>query len=255
MIGGYGGTIEKFIGDAVMAVWGAPVAREDDAQRAVRAALELVAAVEGLSDRLSIPELSVRIGVRTGEASVDVGRVQEGMVVGDAVNTAARIQSLADPGTVLVGEVTRLACEGSIAFEARGAHAVKGKSDPVLTWRALGVRTGPPGRGRGGAIEPPLVGRERELRILNEALDTVIAAQGGVQLVTVVGEAGVGKSRLIWEFERCANDIDARVAWHRASAFSFGGGAALLRGQRWCGCERRSGTATQLSGSSSRSHA
>src|ERR1041384_6874052 len=95
VIGAYGGTVEKFIGDAVMAVWGAPVAREDDAQRAVRAALELVAAVA---------ELSVRIGVRTGEVAVDVGRVQEGMVVGDAVNTASRIQSLADPGTVLVGE-------------------------------------------------------------------------------------------------------------------------------------------------------
>ena len=227
VIGAYGGTIEKFIGDAVMAVWGAPVAREDDAQRAVRAALELVSAVEGLSSRLSIPELSVRIGVRTGEVSVDVGRVQEGMVVGDAVNTASRIQSLADPGTVLVGEVTRLACERSIAFEAHGAHAVKGKSNPVLTWRALGVLPGPPGRERGGAVEPPLVGRVRELRILKEALDGVIAAQGDVRLVTVVGEAGVGKSRLVWEFERYASDIEPTVAWHRASAFTFGGGAAF----------------------------
>ncbi len=227
VIGGYGGTIEKFIGDAVMAVWGAPVAREDDAQRAVRAALELVAAVKGLSNRLSILELRVRIGILTGEASVEVGRVQEGMVVGDAVNTASRIQSLADPGTVLVDEVTRLACERSIAFEAHGAHDVKGKSNPVRTWRALGVLSGHYGRARGGAIEPPLVGRERELRILREALDGVIAARGGAQLVTVIGQAGVGKSRLVWEFERLANDIDARVAWHRASAFSFGGGAAF----------------------------
>jgi class 3 adenylate cyclase/tetratricopeptide (TPR) repeat protein len=227
VIGAYGGTIEKFIGDAVMAVWGAPVAREDDAQRAVRAALELVAAVKGLSSRLSIPELRVRIGVLTGEASVEVGQVQEGMVVGDAVNTASRIQSLADPGTVLVDEVTRLACERSIAFETHGAHDVKGKSNPVRTWRALSVLSGQSERGRGGAIEPPLVGRKRELRILVEALDRVVAARGGAHLVTVIGEAGVGKSRLVREFERHANDIDASVAWHRASAFSFGGGAAF----------------------------
>jgi class 3 adenylate cyclase len=115
--GEYGGTIEKFIGDAVMAVWGAPIAREDDAERAVRAGVEIVRAVVALADALSIPALRVRVGVLTGEAAVEVGRAEEGMVTGDAVNTAARIQSIADPGTVLVDDVTRLASERAIEFE------------------------------------------------------------------------------------------------------------------------------------------
>src|ERR1700721_405938 len=97
----YGGTLEKFIGDAVMAVWGAPVAHEDDAERAVRAGIDLVAGVRAVAERLSIPELRVRVGILTGEASVDSGREHEGMVIGDTVNTASRIQSLADANTVL----------------------------------------------------------------------------------------------------------------------------------------------------------
>src|SRR6202044_1458317 len=99
----YGGTIEKFIGDAVMAVWGAPIAREDDAERAVRAALDLVAAVTNLGDREGL-ELRLRAGVTTGEAAVDLGGVEEGMVMGDAVNTAARLQSIAKPTSVLVDD-------------------------------------------------------------------------------------------------------------------------------------------------------
>src|SRR5690242_1596341 len=118
----YGGTIEKFIGDAIMAVWGAPVAREDDAERSVRAGLELAAGVTALGAQLSIPELRVRVGVLTGEAAVELGAVHEGMVTGDAVNTAARIQSVADPGTVLADDTTRLACERAIVFEQGGQH-------------------------------------------------------------------------------------------------------------------------------------
>src|SRR5437660_690899 len=104
LIGLYGGLVEKFIGDAVMAVWGAPVATEDDAERAVRAALELVAAVQALGEQVGVPELRARAGVLTGEAAVTLGAEGEGMVAGDLVNTASRLQALAPPGGVFVGE-------------------------------------------------------------------------------------------------------------------------------------------------------
>ena len=121
----YGGTLEKFIGDAVMAVWGAPVANEDDAERAVRAALELVSAVPAID-----PELAARAGVHTGEAAVTVGAQGQGMVAGDLVNTASRIQSAAEPGMVLVGESTRRASEAAIAYADAGRHELKGKAQP-----------------------------------------------------------------------------------------------------------------------------
>src|SRR5207247_10924231 len=105
----YGGTVEKFIGDAVMAVWGTPTATEDDAERAVRAALDLVAAVTALGDEVGVPDLRARAGVLTGEAAVTPVAQGEGMVAGDLVNTASRVQSLAAPGSVLVGEATRRA--------------------------------------------------------------------------------------------------------------------------------------------------
>ena len=162
IVGDYGGTIEKFIGDAVMALWGAPIAREDDAARAVRAGLEIVQAVMALAQRLKIPPLRVRVGVLTGEAAVEVGSQEEGMVTGDAVNTAARIQSIADPETVLVDDVTRLACERVIAFDDAGLHSVKGRSAPVQVWRALRIRDDADMPGS-GAIVPPLVGRDQQL--------------------------------------------------------------------------------------------
>src|SRR6059058_798404 len=131
----YGGTVEKFIGDAVMAVWGAPTATEDDAERAVRAALDLVAAVSALGDELGITNLRARAGVLTGEAAVTLGAEGQGMVAGDLVNTASRVQSVADPGTVLVGEATRRASEAAIAYEDAGEHDLKGKAEPLHLWR------------------------------------------------------------------------------------------------------------------------
>jgi class 3 adenylate cyclase len=107
----YGGTIEKFIGDAVMAVWGTPVAREDDAERAVRAGLELVGVVSALGGEVGAPSLAMRVGVVTGDAAVTVGAEGQGMVAGDLVSTASRVQSVAEPGTVLVGERTRRAAK------------------------------------------------------------------------------------------------------------------------------------------------
>src|SRR5581483_4148323 len=135
----YGGTVEKFIGDAVMAVWGTPVAQEDDAERAVRAGLDLVAAVSALGDEVGARELRARAGVLTGEAAVSLGAVGEGMVAGDLVNSAARIQAVAEPGSVLVGDATRRASERAIVYEDAGEHELKGKAEPVRVHRAVRV--------------------------------------------------------------------------------------------------------------------
>ncbi len=131
VIGRYGGSVEKFIGDAVMAVWGVPVAHEDDAERAVRAGLELVATVANLGQDVGAPGLALRVGIVTGAVAVTVGATAEGMVAGDAVNTAARVQGAADPGQVWVDDTTRSLSAASIAYTDAGTHALKGKSDPV----------------------------------------------------------------------------------------------------------------------------
>ena len=135
----HGGVVEKFIGDAVMSVWGAPVTHEDDAERAVRAGLELVDAVASLGTAEGLA-LQARGGVLTGEAATSQGDVgNQGMVTGDMVNTASRLQSAADPGEVFVGEATFRAASRAIAFESVGALELKGKEEPVRAWRALRV--------------------------------------------------------------------------------------------------------------------
>src|SRR5204862_4025441 len=143
------------IGDAVMAVWGAPTAREDDAERSVRAALDLVDAVRVLG-----PEISARAGVLTGEAAVTIGATNQGMVAGDLVNTAARLQSVAEPGTVLVGEATMRAAAAAVAFEAAGEQQLKGKQAPVRAYRAIRIVAQRRGEGRSDLPEPPFVGRD-----------------------------------------------------------------------------------------------
>ena len=163
VIARYGGTIEKFIGDAVMAVWGAPVAREDDAERAVRAALELVAVVRGLSTGLE-----ARAGVLTGEAAVNLGAEGQGMVAGDLVNTASRLQSVAPSGAVLVDEATERAASKAIVFEAAGEQILRGKTSPVPAWRAQRVVAEVGGRNRAETLEAPFVGRDDELRLLKD---------------------------------------------------------------------------------------
>ena len=127
LIGLYGGTVEKFIGDAVMAVWGTPTATEDDGERAVRAALDLVTAVSALGDEVGAPELRARAGVLTGEAAVTIGAEGQGMVAGDLVNTAARIQAAAEPGTVLVGDATRRATEQTVDLRERRHACAQGQ--------------------------------------------------------------------------------------------------------------------------------
>ncbi len=216
----YGGTVEKFIGDAVMAVWGAPVANEDDAERAVRAALELVDAIPGLD-----PALRARAGVLTGEAAVTLGATDQGMVAGDLVNTASRIQSAAEPGTVLVGETTRRASQAAIAFADAAAHELKGKAEPMLLSRAVRVASQRRGEGRTVGVEAPFVGRDAELRLVKDLFNAA-ADQSRARLVSVVGVAGIGKSRLSWEFEKYIDGVAADVWWHRGRCLSYGEGVA-----------------------------
>jgi|SRR5579862_1766130 len=221
----YGGVVEKFIGDAVMAVWGTPVAQEDDAERSVRTALDLVSAVSALGDEVGAPELRARAGVLTGEAAVDLAAVGQGMVAGDLVNSAARIQTAAEPGTVLVGEATRRASEQAIVFEDSGEHELKGKAEPVRLWRAVRVTAARGGAMRSEGLEAPFVGRERELRLVKE-LYHACAEQSRAQLVQITGIAGIGKSRLTWEFEKYIDGLAENVWWHRGRCLAYGEGVA-----------------------------
>jgi class 3 adenylate cyclase/tetratricopeptide (TPR) repeat protein len=216
----YGGTVEKFIGDAVMAVWGTPVAQEDDAERAVRTALDLVAAIPEID-----PSLHARAGVLTGEAAVTLGAQGQGMVAGDLVNTASRIQSAAEPGTVLVGEATRRATEAAIAYVDAGAQQLKGKDDPVTTYRALRVTAGRGGAIKQAGLEPPFVGRDRELRLVKELFHGS-AEERKAHLVSFLGIAGIGKSRLAWEFEKYIDGLVEEVWWHRGRCLAYGEGVA-----------------------------
>ena len=221
VIGRYGGTVEKFIGDAVMAVWGAPVAREDDAERAVRAGLELVDAVRTLGS-----SIQARAGVLTGEAAVTIGAVGQGMVAGDLVNTASRLQSVAPAGTVLVGEATERAASRAIAFEPAGEQVLKGKAAPVPAWRALRVVAERGGRGRSDALEAPFVGRDDELRLLKDLFHAT-GREKRARLVSVIGPAGIGKTRLAWEFTKYLDGLVENVWWHDGRSPAYGDGISF----------------------------
>jgi class 3 adenylate cyclase len=229
----YGGTVEKFIGDAVMAVWGAPTAHEDDAERAVRAALDIVRGVPGVAEG---PSVEVRAGVLTGEAAVTVGASGQGMVAGDLVNTASRLQSVAPPGTVLVGEATYRAANRAISFEPAGEQLLKGKESPVEAWRAVAVVSLRGGTGRSTALEPPFTGRDNELSLLKDLFHATQREQKA-RLVSVIGEGGIGKSRLVWELEKYIDGVVESVWWHAGRSPSYGNGisywalAEIVRGR------------------------
>ena len=221
----YGGTIEKFIGDAVMAVWGTPVAHEDDAERAVRAALDLLDAIGGLR----APDgsaIAVRGAVLTGEAAVALGRDGQAMVAGDLVNTASRLQSVAPPGSVLVGEATVHASESAIVYEPAGDQLLRGKGLPVAAWLAVRVVAGRGGFGRTARLEAPFVGRDDELRLLKELLHAT-ARDRRARLVSVLGIAGIGKSRLAWELEKYIDGLVEVVYWHQGRSPAYGDGVAF----------------------------
>src|SRR5215218_5289830 len=195
----FGGMVEKFIGDAVMAVFGAPVAFGDDPERAVRAALALRDAVDDLNAADPELDLQVRIAVNTGEAVAALGarpELGESMVAGDVVNTAARLQVHAPVNGIIVGEETYRSTRGSIAYTVGDAVTARGKAEPIAVWFAERAVTD---AGQRRLSEAPMVGRERELEQLDAIWGRVID-EGRVQLVTLVGPPGIGKSRLGYEF-------------------------------------------------------
>ena len=223
-IEGFGGTVEKFIGDAVMAVFGAPVAHEDDAERAVRAALRILESLEDLNAERGF-DLSVRIGVNTGEAVVALGvrpEQGEGMVSGDVVNTAARLESGAPANGIAVGEDTYRATKDIFEFEPLEPIRAKGKADPVEAWRAVAARA------RFGTDitrhhDTNLVGREAERTLLESLLDRSIR-DASCQLVTITGEPGVGKSRMVYELLEVVEDRSELVTWRQGRCLPYGEG-------------------------------
>ena len=222
----YGGVVEKFIGDAVMAVWGTPVAVEGDTERAVRAALELVAAVAALGAETNAPALAARAGVVTGEVAVSVGAVNEGMVAGDVVNTAARVQSVAAAGSVLVDATTQRLAQAGVEFSDAGEFALKGKTDPQRLWRAGRVLSNVGGAQRVDGLEAPLTGRDPEMRLIKDLFHACVDRRQ-LRLVAVTGSAGVGKSRLGWEFEKYIDGLADAVWWHRGRCLSYGDGVSF----------------------------
>jgi class 3 adenylate cyclase/tetratricopeptide (TPR) repeat protein len=195
----HGGTVEKFIGDAVVAVFGIPVLHEDDALRAVRAAVDMRSALAQLNRELRDEQdvsLTVRTGVNTGEVIVSGLTAGEPFASGDAVNVAARLEQSAAPGDVLIGEATYRLVRDSVEVELVAPLAVKGKAAPVTAYRLLAVSGEEARRPR---ISSPLVGRERELELLQQAFSRV-TGDSSTQLVTLLGAPGVGKSRLVAEF-------------------------------------------------------
>ena len=221
----YGGTIEKFIGDAVMAVWGAPSAHEDDAERAVRAALAIVYAVDRMGGAASGRALHARAAVTTGEAAVTIGALGQGMVAGDLVNVAARLQSRAPVGGVLVDRTTRERAAAAASFRRIGSLALKGRTGRLEAYRATSAEDGPTGR-RSGVHTGRMVGRDREFRELTD-LASAVMRDCRSRLVSVTGIAGIGKSRLVWELDRWVDEHSNEIAWHDGRAIAYGEGIAF----------------------------
>ena len=195
----YGGRVDKYIGDNVMAVFGAPVAHEDDPERAVRAGLAMQAAMEEINDGIGATagvSFALRVGINSGE--VLAGAMGGGYtVMGDPVNVAARLQAAARPGTVTVGEITHRLTRGAIEYVQLEPLELKGKSEPVPAWEAVQVLVpGPTVRAARAAT--PLVGREDESELLISLFERVVH-ESRPHMVTVIGQAGVGKSRLLRE--------------------------------------------------------
>ena len=217
----YGGTVEKFIGDAVMALFGAPTAHEDDPERAVRAALAIrdFALEEGLE---------LRVGITTGEALISLDASPaggEGMASGDVVNTAARLQSAAPVNGVIVDETTYRATRSVVECAEASPVKAKGKSQPIPVWLATQVRARP-GVDVAHESRSELVGREQELGVLRDALHRTRSARTS-QLVTLVGVPGIGKSRLVHELRRVVDEDSDLITWRQGRCLAYGDGVTL----------------------------
>jgi class 3 adenylate cyclase/tetratricopeptide (TPR) repeat protein len=211
------GTFEKYVGDAVMAVFGAPKAHEDDPERGVRAALAIRDAIPG-----------VKVAVNTGEAVVKTEAVSgsgEGIAIGDVVTTTFRIEEAADAGTVLVGESTFRATQALVEYGERRVLQAKGKAEPVAIYEALRLRPDVRDSDAPGPLAP-LIGRKEELSLI---LDTIARAKRDrtVHLVTLVGAPGIGKSRLVWELQRALSDDTGLVTWRRGRCLPYGDGVTF----------------------------
>jgi class 3 adenylate cyclase/tetratricopeptide (TPR) repeat protein len=223
----HGGTVEKFIGDAVVGVFGAPAAHEDDPERAVRAAIAIQDAIAELNEADPGLALEVRIGVNTGEPLVALDarpELGEGLVSGDVINTAARLQSAAPAGGILVGEQTRRATERAIELVEHTPIEAKGKAQPVACWLVVGTRSSF-GLEDDTVGRAPLVGRKREVSVLADALERVRSDERP-QLVTLVGVPGIGKSRLVQELRGLVEAEPELITWRRGRSLPYGEGVA-----------------------------
>jgi len=222
----HGGAVEKFIGDAVVALFGVPVAHEDDPERAVRSALAIQGSVAEMRERDGV-DLHVRVGVTTGEALVALNvrpESGEGMATGDVVNTASRLQAAAPVDGVLVDERTHRATDRSIRYAEAEQIEVKGKSDPVVVWTALEPRSRLPAQLRAGDVA--LVGRTHEVAQLTSTFERSRAVPS-VQLVMLIGEPGIGKTRLVSELRRYVEGLPGLVRWRRGRSLAYGEGIAF----------------------------
>jgi class 3 adenylate cyclase len=221
----YGATVEKFVGDAVMAVFGAPIAHEDDPERAVRAGLSVLDAITELNQTDPGLDLNVRVGINTGEAVVALGarpEQGEGIVTGDVVNTASRIEGAAPVNGVAVGEQTFQTTSHVFEYEPLAAVTVKGKAEPLSLWRARAIRDRF-GRDSARQYRTPFVGRELEKPLLIGTFERAVQQQS-VQLVTIVGEPGVGKSRLVAELFGYIDAKPELIRWRQGRCLPYGEG-------------------------------
>jgi class 3 adenylate cyclase/tetratricopeptide (TPR) repeat protein len=233
----YGGTVDKYIGDNVMAVFGAPVSHEDDPERAVRAGLAMQAAMEEINADISTAagaSFSLRVGVNSGE--VLAGQVGDGYtVIGDVVNVASRLQAAARPGSVTVGEITHRLTRGSVEFDELAPLTLKGKAEPVPAWEAVRLMVSGTGA-RGTRAAAPLIGREDESSLLLSLFDRVVG-EDRPYLVTVIGQAGVGKTRLLRELALQVAGHEEKAAVRIGHCPAYGAGLAywalgeIIRGQ------------------------
>ncbi len=223
----YEGLLEKFMGDAVLAVFGVPRSHEDDAERAVRAAMAMQAVLSELNEGFAVegkPRLAMRIGVEAGEVLVDLERAsgpRDRMLTGDAVNTAARLQTAAEPGRIVVGAGVYAVTKDVVEYRELPALDLKGKSEPVRAWEALRIKAKQRGERPQLGMEARLVGRDEEITVLKQTLLRV-QTQGRAALVTIVGPAGVGKTRLVRELERHVDALPEQVYWRRGRCLSYG---------------------------------